>query len=112
MRDTVESGGGKFAIVFWPRADYVEGDVETGMSAWLTARFEEFGRDNAIPTFFLQGTFRPYPKDRLNIPRDGHPTPLAHCLVARDLTGLFETFGYPVKAPVHCAAPTVAASQH
>ncbi|MCP4466207.1 MAG: hypothetical protein GY813_05600 [Halieaceae bacterium] len=103
MNDMVRAGGGEFAIVFWPREGYVVDNVEIEMSAGLSAQFEEFAEANGIPFFSVQGAFESYPAAALNIPNDGHPTPFAHCLVARELAGIFEELGHPLERPVSCA---------
>lgn len=103
MNDMVRAGGGEFAIVFWPREGYVVDNVEIEMSAGLSAQFEEFAEANGIPIFSVQSAFEPYPAAALNIPNDGHPTPFAHCLVARELAGIFEELGHPPERPVSCA---------
>lgn len=104
INETVQSKGGKFVLVVWPRKGYVENDVDTHMSDWLTDQYEAFGIRNNIPTFTVQDVLQPFPPEDLTIPNDGHPTALAHCLVARRLGEIMTELGYPAKQPVRCVA--------
>ena len=103
INKTVRSQGGRLVVVFWPREGYIVDAVETEFSAEITSRLEKFGRENGIPTYSVQNSFQSYPPEELNIPNDGHPTPLAHCLVARELMNILEENGYTIKKPIYCS---------
>jgi hypothetical protein len=101
--DTAHSYGAKLMLVFWPREGFSTAE-KGGISTELISELEILGENNQIPFYSVQNTLEAYPPEKLVIPFDGHPTPFAHCLVARKLMSALEELGYHPKRSIICTS--------
>jgi GDSL-like Lipase/Acylhydrolase family len=84
MHDEARRYGHGLLLVLWPREDYAALRTEEhGLADALTTAIEALARQHAIPFVSVQSAMRRISaKEQLLIANDGHPTPLAHCIVA------------------------------
>src|SRR5919106_17038 len=84
-------------IVLWPKKDFASvPEAERGLAQELTVVLEAFAQQHEVPFISMQPAMRRVtPKDRLLIPNDWHPTPLAHCLAAEQIGVALGGLGFP-----------------
>lgn len=71
-------------LVLWPKEDYAS-QSEPGLALQLTDTLGQFAKQHNIPFISLQAAMRQSRPAALLIPGDYHPTPLAHCLAAKEI---------------------------
>lgn len=76
------ASGSSVLFVLWPRLGFVEKDRDNN-SALLEKEMEDFALFNNVPFISLREILTPIPKEQLIIPKDYHPTSLAHQVVAK-----------------------------
>jgi GDSL-like Lipase/Acylhydrolase family len=78
-------------LVFWPKEDFAP-FAEEGLAAKLTSTIEEFVTAHGIPFVSVQSAMRSvHSKSRLMVPKDLHPSSLAHCLAAKEIAKKLES---------------------
>ena len=95
--------GGGLLIVLWPKEDFAGvPEAERGLTQELTASLEAFARQHDIPFVSVQPAMRRLSRDRLLIPNDWHPTPLAHCLAAKRIGAKLADLGFAFPRVERC----------
>src|SRR2546425_145659 len=91
-------------LVLWPKEDYAGlPNAERGLAERLTVALAARARQDSIPFVSVQGAMRRISsKDRLVIPNDGHPTPLAHCLAAELIGQKLTDVGFALVQSERC----------
>ena len=101
VSEEASSNGGKILLVLWPRAGF-SSEETLSASRELETVLAAFAVENGLPFVSLRQAFAGVARERLLIPKDFHPTALAHCLVSAYLLESLRVLGYGVKAKPFC----------
>lgn len=109
MNQLAKNYGKGLVIIFWPKEGFVSHlpDQEVGLVKQLTDKLEKVSMESDMPFLSVQSALQAVmSKERLSIPGDGHPTPIAHCLVAQAILGAIAPMGYVASESISCQTKT------
>lgn len=102
MQEQAARYGNGMLLVLWPKEDFAS-VAEEGLADTLTEIITEFAQDKRIPFISVQSAMRSVPKkSELLIPKDLHPTPLAHCLAAKVIAEKLQELHFVSLRPMTC----------
>jgi hypothetical protein len=105
MNELAKTYGKGLVIVLWPKEGFVSHlpPAEVGLAERLKDSLEKFSRESQIPFISVQPMLQAAkPIEQLVIAGDGHPTPIAHCLVAQTILKAIISFGYAETKQISC----------
>jgi GDSL-like lipase/acylhydrolase family protein len=101
MHEAARTYGHGIYLVLWPKEGFAS-RAEPGLAERLTTAVRSLELTRGVPVTTVQPALRAYSPAALLLPNDGHPTPLAHCLVARALMNDLQRFGYRAPTEIEC----------
>ena len=104
MQEEARRYGKGLLLVLWPKEDFAS-IAEEGLAGTLTETIQGFSANHGMPFVSVQSAMRSVsPKSLLMVPRDLHPSVLAHCLAAEVLALKLQVLGVVKPRQVTCTS--------